>query len=292
MNYDDYNPREVAIGPAWAGETEPWGAAAPVEAARVEEAGAIEAKPAPASILTASQRERTPNITWPPGYAMTSHGLVFSGPQGEERICGPFEVTGQGRDEANGSWSVALAWRDGDGHHHTALISKASLMGEGVDCLRPLADRGLDMPTASAKLMKLKAALGEVTCTARIRMVSRTGWHGDAFVLPSQTVGLSQDHVQFQGQGIGARYAVSGSLSEWRDTVAKPCAGNTLLLLSVSVAFARPLFDLMQEEPRGCPPRRPVVVREVDGSDSRRLCMGRRRTKRLRANVARHRQWP
>jgi hypothetical protein len=290
MNYDDYNPREVAIGPAWAGETEPWGAAAPVEAARIEEAGAIEAKPAPASILTASQRERTPNITWPPGYAMTSHGLVFSGPQGEERICGPFEVTGQGRDEANGSWSVALAWRDGDGHHHTALISKASLMGEGVDCLRPLADRGLDMPTASAKLMKLKAALGEVTCTARIRMVSRTARrclrpsepNGRPFTGSCSVPGAS-NRGAVRRLGIPLRMARHGCKAV-RGKHAPP---------SVRVCgLRRTSLRSHAGGARECPPRRPVVVREVDGSDSRRLCMGRRRTKRLRANVARHRQWP
>jgi putative DNA primase/helicase len=184
---------------------------------------------------------------------MREDGLFFqpSGNGNLEWICGPFTVMGQARDVSNGRWSIGLEWSDPDGISHSELIPKAELLGDGIDGLRPLADGGLALPTMSTKLKNLKIALASVKCSARVRMVSKTGWHGSTFVLPTGTIGSAPEPVRFQGQGIVARYGVSGSLVEWRDAVAQPCAGNSRLLLAQSIAFAGPIFDLLEEEPGG-----------------------------------------
>jgi putative DNA primase/helicase len=55
----------------------------------------------------------------------------------------------------------------------------------------------------------------------------------------------------FKGQATSAYYAAAQTFEEWKLKIAAPCAGNTRLLLAVSVAFSGPVIDLLQEEPGG-----------------------------------------
>jgi putative DNA primase/helicase len=190
---------------------------------------------------------------WPVGFDMREAGLFREGgdDKPDEWISGPFHLAGEARDPDNGAWSLALGWRDRDGVQHHALIAKADLLGDGVDCLRPFAARGLELPVSAAKVKALKVALAGVRSDARVRLVNRTGWHGSVFVLPSRTFGTAAESVIYQGEARAARYGEAGTLEEWRDRIAARAAGNSRLVLALSVAFAGPLADLMEDEPGG-----------------------------------------
>lgn len=190
---------------------------------------------------------------WPPGFSMRSKGLYreSADDKPDEWICGPFHVAGEARDPDNGAWSLALAWQDRDDVQHHALVARADLIGDGVDFLRSLAARGLEAPVAAAKVRALKAALAGVRCKSRVRLVNRTGWHGSTFILPQRTFGASSESAVYCGQASVARYATSGTLDDWCARVAARASGNSRVLLALSVAFAGPVADLLEDEPGG-----------------------------------------
>jgi putative DNA primase/helicase len=200
-----------------------------------------------------SEPEGPPEVEWPAFYAMRPDGLYFQAMEvvPPARICGPFEVLGEARNRDGKGWSIVLAWRDRDQVLHHVHLPRSELLGDGVECFRDLMSAGMDLPVRSRHLGLLKAVLAGVRHRARIRTVTRTGWHGDAFVLPGQTIGGSAETIVLEARHDIARYASAGTLDEWSETVARACAGNSRLILALSVALAGPVVDLLEAEPGG-----------------------------------------
>jgi hypothetical protein len=92
-----------------------------------------------------------------------------------------------------------------------------------------------------------------VMCRKRVRRVEKTGWFDGVFVMPERTIGQSQNNerVVFGGPSGKANYAEAGTLEEWKKEVAARASGNSRLIFAISVAFAGPVADLLQEEPGG-----------------------------------------
>ena len=85
-----------------------------------------------------------------------------------------------------------------------------------------------------------------------MRLVQQSGWYEGSFVLPTGTIGNKVgEEVVFDGNADAVRYATAGSLQNWKDNVARPCAGNTRPVLARSIAFAGPLNDFLQGEGGG-----------------------------------------
>lgn len=200
-----------------------------------------------------SPRQSNP-IKWPHGYVLDSRGLWFD--PGEDkprsRLSGPFTVLGRARDPNGDGWSIALEWQDPDHGYHRHFLPLADLIGDGTEVLKPLAAGGLELSPHSDRLKKFKAALVGLDCGSRVRLVRRSGWHNDVFVLPHATIGQSAgESVVYDGKADAARYGVSGALAEWIEKVAKPAAGNSRLVMALSLAFAGPLADLLNDEGGG-----------------------------------------
>jgi putative DNA primase/helicase len=201
------------------------------------------------------ERPRQSNpVKWPHGYTLNDKGLWFD--PGEDKtpvhLSGPFTVLGLARDPNGDGWSIALEWKDRDHIQHRHFLPLADLIGDGTEVLKPLASGGLELSPQADRLRKLKAALVGLNCGSRVRLVRRSGWHGDVFVLPHATVGKAVgERVVYDGKADAARYGESGTLAEWIETVAKPAAGNSRLVLALSTAFAGPLADLLNDEGGG-----------------------------------------
>ena len=194
-------------------------------------------------------------IIWPKGYTLNSKGLWFD-PEKEGQVplhlSGPFTVLGLARDQGGDGWSIALEWRDRDAVLHRHFVPLADLIGDGTDVVRPLVSGGLEMSPQADRLKRFKAALVGLDCRNRVRLVRRSGWHGDVFVLPHATIGQSAgESVVYDGKADAARYGEKGTLADWIEHVAKPAAGNSRLVMSLSLAFAGPLADLLNDEGGG-----------------------------------------
>jgi putative DNA primase/helicase len=81
--------------------------------------------------------------------------------------------------------------------------------------------------------------------------VQKTGWFQSVFVLPDRTLGARTEQVLYQAEKASRHYAQAGTLSEWQQHVARLCAGNSRLVLSVCAAFAAPLLELVGQDSGG-----------------------------------------
>jgi putative DNA primase/helicase len=186
------------------------------------------------------------------GFTLNNIGLWYGKSENDTpvKIAGPFVVLGLARDPKGHGWSILLSWKDRDGRSHRDLVSLADLIGEGADVFRPLLSGDLWIAPKGTKLLK-EFFLG-LTCDMRVRLVKQAGWYGDAFVLPTHTIGnTAGEQVMFEGKADAAHYGSQGLLEDWRTTVASMCAGNSRAVFACCVAFAGPLNDLLKGEGGG-----------------------------------------
>jgi putative DNA primase/helicase len=191
---------------------------------------------------------------WPDGFSLRSDGLNHATDPDASgtRLTGPFEVAGLARADSGHGHAVAIRWHDADGRAHTARLRRGDMIGESLDTFRDLADRGLWINGKPMALAKLREAFSGLQPAARVIVIDRTGWHGQSFVLPHETIGGDEgENVLFDGNVSGARFATRGTLDDWRQTVAAPAGGNSRLALALSVAFAGPVLDAIEGEGGG-----------------------------------------
>lgn len=188
-------------------------------------------------------------------FAMRRDGLWFvGGDKGELFICDRFEVLAETRDENGKGWGLLLGWNDSDGRTHEEAIPAELLASEGAEVRRLLADGGLRLNPMRVAKEQLQRYLSAVAPPARAWCVPRIGWHrtlaGEFFALPGETLaapaaGAEADRVVLQAAVVPPHgFAPGGTLDGWQREVAALCAGNSRLILAVSMAFAAPLLML------------------------------------------------
>jgi len=92
----------------------------------------------------------------------------------------------------------------------------------------------------------------------RVTLVQQAGWLRlkDAlhlFVLSDMVAGkgMAEQVVLQNPEALTADYAVKGAVPAWQEQIGRYCAGNSRLLLAVSVVFAGPLLELLNRESGG-----------------------------------------
>jgi len=83
--------------------------------------------------------------------------------------------------------------------------------------------------------------------------VSRLGWHGAVYVIPGQSIGETEaERVVFQNaHGLEPAFSVAGTTDSWRGSVARLAQGNSRVVFALSMSFAAPLADLVNEDSGG-----------------------------------------
>lgn len=193
-----------------------------------------------------------PDSHVPAGFLVTERGVFYEEDDGTPHwICSPLHVRALVRDRSSENWGRLLEWNDADGHPHVWAMPMEMLRSDGADMRGELARLGLDIAPGNKARNKLTEY---VTCAkpkARGRCVTRTGWHGGAFVFPDRTIGAANERVIFQAESIMRTYSQSGTLDDWKAGVARFCVGNSRLLLSVSAAFASMMLEYSGQESGG-----------------------------------------
>jgi putative DNA primase/helicase len=197
---------------------------------------------------------QTPELQteWSDKFEMTSDGLaILRQSNGEDEkilFTGLFTVVGEGRDCVGAGRGLWIEWVDRDNRPQRGYVRHADLVGDGVDWLKDLTDRGFPGPVERQKIGWLRQALHLCGPAKRITMVQRTGWVGSTFVLPDKTIGNTDgETIMFGGRADSARYAEQGNLEEWKEKVATVAAGNPRILFPMSAAFAGPIEDFLEE---------------------------------------------
>jgi uncharacterized protein (DUF927 family) len=189
-------------------------------------------------------------------FRLTADGVYYQAPGSEKRpmrICGRLEIVAMTRDAEGAGWGWLLRWCDREGRVHEWPMPASLLAGDLVEVRSRLLDGGLRISSGRGVGALLSEYIQTAAVEARALCVSRVGWYGDSFVLPTETIGPNgAEQVIFQTQHEGENlFNVSGPLAEWRESVAARCAGNSRLVLSVSCGVAGPVLALLAMESGG-----------------------------------------
>jgi uncharacterized protein (DUF927 family) len=193
------------------------------------------------------------------GFRLDDGGVWFvdvkEGVQAPPRwISSPLDILASVRDEHSAGWGLLVRFEDPDRQSHQEVIPARTFNGEGLEASGLLFDRGLKIAPRGRPL--LIEYLQTANPKQRARITNRTGWHesgeGGAFVLPDSSFGRSGEQWIFESDCPDSNtYRQRGTLAEWKDGVARRCAGNSRLVFAASLAFASPLLHLVGAESGG-----------------------------------------
>jgi len=181
---------------------------------------------------------------------------VREGRDGEtetERVCSPLHVDALARSDASEEWGRLLRVVDPDGAEHVWALPMRLLAGDGAEARGELLSLGLSISPGRWAREMLSRYIDDTRPATRARCVQRIGWHGPVYVLPDETYGASTaEHVVLQTVSpLAHAYETAGTLAEWQQHVAAPCAEHSRLVLALSAAFAGPLLGIVGAEGGG-----------------------------------------
>ncbi|MDQ3194926.1 MAG: DUF927 domain-containing protein [Pseudomonadota bacterium] len=185
-------------------------------------------------------------------FSVSEHGVFYKTKDDElQWICSHLKIAALVRDKGSENWGRLLEFKDADGTVHRWAMPMEMLSGGGELLRAELLRLGLQIASGAAARNRLAEYITTIKTTKRARCVNRTGWYGGAFVLPERTIGGASEQVIYQAESSARDYRQAGTLEQWRAEVAALCAGNSRLVLSVSVAFAAMLLNASGAESGG-----------------------------------------
>lgn len=225
----------------------------------------IGAAPGVASTLTkqakAADQAKTPpekkTAPAPSGFRVTKEGVSYAGEDGEARpVCSRLEILARTRDEKGHGWGLLVEFDDPDGASKRLNIPARAMAGDfGKEVLAPLVDMGLRLaPVRTARNSRndLQSYLQGYDGSERARLVTRLGWHGDAYLVPDRQIGASPEYLHFYEAGAQLPpITQAGTLEQWQQQIGALCVGNHRLAFVVCVAFAGAVLHLLGQESGG-----------------------------------------
>lgn len=193
----------------------------------------------------------------PSGFRITKDGVFYVGEDGEARaVCSRLEILARTRDEKGHGWGLLVEFDDPDGASKRLNIPARAMAGDfGKEVLGPLVDMGLRLaPIRSARNSRndLQSYLQGFDGSERARLVTRLGWHGDAYLMPDRQIGASTEYLHFYEAGAQLPpITQTGTLEQWQQQIGALCVGNNRLAFVVCVAFAGAVLHLLGHESGG-----------------------------------------
>ena len=178
-------------------------------------------------------------------FNIEADGVYYGKPNVEDDpvwLCSPLEVLAKSRDTSDSSWGRLVGLVTPGGRYKAIHIPMMDFSGSGEGVRQKLLDAGLEIAPVSKAQQLVLDYLRSSQPERYIRLVSKTGWHGDAYVLPDVTYGHrgSDEFHLITGAAVSGQSV--GTLDEWREHVARPAMNSELLLLLLSFALTGPLL--------------------------------------------------
>ena len=153
------------------------------------------------------------------------------------------EVKAQTRDIKSISWGKLVEFLDGDDVKHELVIKNAEFKGNGECVLEKLLNEGLWIEPTRKSKERVLGYIQTMQPDCRVKLVDRSGWLGRDYILYDKSFGASTTEKFMPSYTLHKNpYAVSGTLEEWKDNIAKMCEGNPLIEFVLSFAFVAPLL--------------------------------------------------
>jgi putative DNA primase/helicase len=205
----------------------------------------------PASSRKAPAKPKPKTDTLPGGFRVTADGVFYAGDDGEARpVCSYLMILARTRDDTGRNWGLLVEFDDPDGSKKRWNIPARSMAGDfGKEVLGPLVDMGLRLAgSRSGRNTRndLQSYLQGFDSAERARLVTRLGWHGDAYLLPDQQIGETSEHLHFYEAGTPLPpIGQAGTLEQWQQQIGALCVDNHRVAFAVCIAFAGPLLHLL-----------------------------------------------
>ena len=169
------------------------------------------------------------------------------------RLGAPLYVRGYVRDTASSNWGLLVEWHDPDNVLHREALSFEALSSNDSSAWKiPLAQGGWVMQGGKKGPELVHRYFTSVNPSRRLLGVPCTGWHDDIFVLPEQILPDSKkEDVILLSPPRQTPYSQSGTLNEWKESIASYAKGNSRLILALCAACAGPLLHLLGQESGG-----------------------------------------
>jgi putative DNA primase/helicase len=194
-------------------------------------------------------------FTLPSNFRMEADGLWYDRYDKEGRklsplyVCQPFEILAMARTSEGDGWSNVLRFRNPDGEEVTRIFARSLLAADGVELRKALLDNGFSMSIHPSVRSKLVEVLNESVVTNRAVLAASTGWAGNSFVLPNETLAPpGAEPVLLRNRTPGAHYAKAGFFEAWQREIADKALDNPLLMFVLALGFAPPLLQKLGGE--------------------------------------------
>lgn len=166
-------------------------------------------------------------VSIPNGFKCSDKGVIFikedkDGSKTDQPVTfKEIKVTALSRDGLSDNWGRLVIWKDHDDKKHEMAIPSAMFHATGNDLAQKLADGGLPIvPGCERHLLRYLTAF---IPHDRLIAATSTGWHGDAFVLPLETINEPEgERIVFQPAGLSNTSKAihrKGTLSGWQAAV-------------------------------------------------------------------------
>lgn len=197
----------------------------------------------------------------PPGFASRPDG-VYEVPDSDRSgetgrwLCSPLAVLARYRDRSGRGWGRLIEIANPEGMKQSVAVLDSLLETHASKARAQLVDQGLRLRDGTEARQALMRLIKGWNPPATFTSTERRGWTDEAcasFVLDDGRV-LGDDRVVFMGHSPGGVTNAAnsvGSVDGWRTDVALCCIDNPLLIVAVSLAFAAPLLELLDEEGGG-----------------------------------------
>ena len=174
-------------------------------------------------------------------------------PPNSIRIGAPLYVLALFRNDKRIDWGRLLEWTDPDGTLHRYLLPDEQLAGSDASVWRSqLAKEGYSIGSGKKCHELLARYLTNCQPERRMRCVYRTGWHGEAFVLPDKVLpASSSDSIVLLNPPSRNPYVQGGTFEDWQKTIGTWAAGNSRLLFALCASLAAPLLEMLRQESGG-----------------------------------------
>lgn len=167
----------------------------------------------------------------------------------ETFICSPLKVVATGKDADDGERTQIVEFTNDDRRTKMITASLRSLITEPQSILGELVANGLILN--SREKLRLVDYLVYSKPEKRLTLVYKTGWQGKSFVMPDKIISSSDceknDYLLHGTHSKIKKLRSQGTAQEWRENIARYCAGNSRLIFVVSCAFASVLLPLSNQ---------------------------------------------
>lgn len=154
-------------------------------------------------------------------------------------ICGPIHVDAITADPEENNSGRLLRFMTINGKWRSwSMAADTYLSATGDVLCQTLKGMNVDVATQAHPLVS--RYIQQEHPAKRLIAAPMTGWYGKAYATDGGIYGPDAEKTVLQTHGGAAkpRFSQSGTLADWRDTVAAMAAGNPLLVLAISAAFA------------------------------------------------------